>query len=243
MAAAGRDIGVSDLARRTGLTKASVYSILTTLETRHVVVRDPDTARYRLSWGLYVLGATVARDSDLLWAARPLLNGLAEATGETVLLGILDEKTVLHLDRAESSSGLRMVANIGRRSPLHATASGKVLLAWQPESVVNRLLDGELRRYSRNTITDPKELLNQLAVVRERGYGGNWQEYEIGLCSIAVPLHDHTGEVVGALTLAGPAQRLTPRSVKRQLKPLSETAESIEKRLGARISLNGSAVR
>jgi IclR family transcriptional regulator, KDG regulon repressor len=243
MSESGREVGVSELARRTNLTKATVYNILMTLEARHLVARDPATASYRLSWGLYALGATVVRNSDLSWAARPFLSGLAKETGETVLLGILDEDTVLHLERAEGPGELRMVANIGRRSPAHATASGKVLLAWQPESVARRVLGSELRRYGRNTTTSADELEIELKRTRERGYATNWQEYEVGLCSLAVPLHDYTGDVVGALTLAGPASRLTTRSVKRLLRALSETAHQIEERLGARVAMREGTAR
>lgn len=239
---AGREIGVSDLARRTGLNKATVYNILMTLEERHLVARAPGAPLYRLSWGLYQLGAAVVRDSDLSWAAKPFLNLLAESAGETVLLGIFDDGSVLHIDRAESPSGLRMVANIGRRSPLHATGSGKVLLAWQPEPVVRKILNGTLRRFTSNTITDPDTLERQLEQARVCGYATNWQEVEVGLCSLAVPLRDYTGGVVGALTLAGPAQRLTARSVKRLLGPLQAAAAQIEERLGADVAVRG-AVR
>ncbi|MGI8311754.1 IclR family transcriptional regulator [Saccharopolyspora hattusasensis] len=237
MSEAGREIGVSDLARKTGMSKATVYNILTTLESRRLVERNPTQPLYRLGWGLYELGAGVARTSDLAQAARHFMDELAEATGETTLLGIYDADSVLHLDRATGGTGtIRIVADTGRRSPLHATASGKVLLAWQPEQTLERVLGGPLRRFTRNTVTDPDQIIKDLETTRQRGYATNWQEYEVGMCSLSVPLRDYTGQVVGALTIAGPAQRISSRSANRLVATMLESARGIEYRLGASVA-------
>lgn len=235
VAHASAPIGVSDLARRTGLSKATVHHLLTTLEDRRFVMRDEDTARYRLGWALYELGSGLVRDVDLSRAARPHLDKLAALTGESVLIGILDEDSVLYLDRGESPNGLRMVANTGRRGPLHATATGKVLLAFSPDAeIFERVLSRPLTPYTRTTITDPAQLRHELAQVREQGYATCWQEHEVGLCSLAVTLRDYTGTVVGALTVAGPSTRLTSCTLTAHLTPLHAARHDIERRLGAR---------
>src|SRR3954452_1228624 len=133
MARVSRAVGVSDLARMTGLSKATVHHLLATLDARRFVMRDPSSPLYRLSWALYELGSNVVRDVDLSRVARPYLDRLAVQTKESVLLGILDGDSVLYLDRGEPPMGLQMRANAGRRAPLHATASGKVLLAHSPD--------------------------------------------------------------------------------------------------------------
>jgi DNA-binding IclR family transcriptional regulator len=234
IARASHPVGVSDLARRTGLSKASVHHLLATLEGRRLVMRDEETARYRLGWGLYELGAGVVRDVDLSRAARPHLDKLAVQTGESVLLGILDDESVLYLDRGEPPHGLRMVANAGRRGPLHATASGKSLLAFAADTeLVEKILGEPQHRYTRTTITEPAQLRQELAQVRQQGYATCWQEHEVGLCSLAVTLRDYTGAVVGALTVAGPATRLTSRTLSSHLTPLQAARHAIETRLGA----------
>ncbi len=234
IARASHPMGVSDLARRTGLSKASVHHLLATLESRRLVMRDDETARYRLGWGLYELGAGVVRDVDLSRAARPYLDKLAVQTGESVLLGILDNESVLYLDRGEAPHGLRMVANAGRRGPLHATASGKALLAFAADTeLVEKILSEPQHRYTKTTITDPAQLRQELAQVRQQGYATCWQEREVGLCSLAVTLRDYTGAVVGALTVAGPATRLTSRTISSHLTPLQTARHAIETRLGA----------
>lgn len=233
MGAAGRPLGVSDIARRTGHSKATVHHVLTTLMSRRYVMQDPYTSLYRLGWALYELGTSVVRNVEFTQAARPFLDRLAAETGESILLSILDDDAVLYLDRGESPSGLRMVANAGRRGPLHATASGKVLLAFSSDALlVERVLSKPLTRFTRATITDPAAMRRQLATVRTQGYSVCRQEREVGLCSIAVPLRNYTGMVVGSLALASPAQRLTRTSLRTYLEALQAAAHQIEIHIG-----------
>jgi len=229
-----RSLTLSEIARKTGLSKPSAHHMLVTLESRHFVMREPDSPRYRLGWALYELGANVVRNVNLSRVARPYLDRLSAQTGESTLLGILDNDSVLYLDRGEAPGGLTMVADAGRRGSLHATASGKVLLAFGDPMLVDALLARSLPQYTRATVTSAAGLRRQLAQVRARGFATCWQEAELGLCSLAVPLRDYTSAVVGTLTLAGPAARLNARTYQTQLVPLNDAARRIELHLGAR---------
>jgi IclR family transcriptional regulator, KDG regulon repressor len=233
MAKVGQAIGVSDIARHTGLSKAAAHHLLATLDARRLVIHDAKTSLYRLGWNLYELGSVVVREVDVSRVARPFLDQLAMRTAESSLLGILDKGSVLYLDRAKAPSGFGMVAAAGGRSPLHATASGKLLLAFADSEIIDRVVHGPLERFTRTTVTDPKALLRQLAQIRTNGYASCWQECEAGLCSIAAPLRDYTGSVVASLALVGPAGRLTPGSVDTHLGPLRDVALEIATRLGA----------
>jgi DNA-binding IclR family transcriptional regulator len=233
MAQRGRPMGVSDIARHTGLSKTTVFHLLATLESRRFVMRDAGSPLYRLSWALYELGSSVVRDVDLSRVARPYLDKLATQLGESVLLGILDEDSVLYLDRGEAPSGLRMAANAGRRGPLHATASGKVLLASAVEPHrFDLIMSRPLTRFTQTTIIDPAPLRKELAQVRRQGFATCWQEREVGLCSLAVALRDYTGAVVGSLAVAGPAGRLTKQTLLAHLTPLQAIGREIERHLG-----------
>jgi DNA-binding IclR family transcriptional regulator len=232
LAKTGGGLGVSEIARQTGLSKATVYHLLATLEGRRMVMREPASASYRLGWALYEMGIGVAQASEVSRMARPFLDRLAVHTGESVLLGVMDEDSVLYLDRGDAPSGFHMVAAAGGRSPLHSTASGKLLLAFAGEQEAERYLAGALASFTPNTITDPAALREQLAEIREQGYATCWQERELGLCSVAVPLRDHTGTAVASLTLAGPAGRLTQESVETHLEPLRAAAIEIDALLG-----------
>jgi DNA-binding IclR family transcriptional regulator len=166
--------------------------------------------------------------------ARPFLDRLASQTGESVLLGILDEDAVLYLDRGEAPQGLRMTANAGRRSPLHSTASGKVLLAFaQDRQLFDRITSGSLAKFTQTTITDPSVLRYELAQVRQQAFATCWQEREVGLCSLAVPLRNYTNRVIGSLAVAGPSTRLNSRTVQEHLRPLQAAGHNIQVRLGA----------
>lgn len=235
MARSERELGVSELARRTGMSKAATYAILRTLETRRIVARDPDSPTYRLGWALYELGASVARKLDLSRVARTHLDELARRTGDSVLLGIVEEGTIIYLDRGESPDQFHMVANIGRRSPIHASASGRAILAFAGPEEIEAVLRGPLKPYTAMTVTAPDELARLLERVRRVGYATCWQEVEIGLCSIGVPLRDFSGEVVAALALAGPVARVNPERETSLVPLIRETAAAIEERLGASV--------
>jgi len=126
-----------------------------------------------------------------------------------------------------------MSADAGRRGPLHATASGKVLLAYSLDGdLTDPDLTEHLSRFTSTTVTSPAALRRQLAQVRTRGYATCWQEREVGLCSVAVPLRDYTGKVVGCLTLAGPATRINTRTYQSHLPALRAAAHRIEIHLG-----------
>ena len=233
LAEAGQGAGLSTIAHHVELSKATVYHLLGTLESRRFVVRDAETGRYRLSWGLYELGSAVVRSVDLTRTARHHLDRLAAQTGESVLLGILDEDSVLYLDRGDAPSGFRMVASAGRRSPLHSTASGKVLLAFaQDPALVPAIVSRPLAKLTTTTITDPKRLRRELAQVRQQGYATCWQEREVGLCSVAVPVRDYSGAVIASLAIAAPSTRLNTRTVHQTLVPLRAAAQTIGSELG-----------
>ncbi|HEY9478175.1 MAG TPA: IclR family transcriptional regulator [Microbacteriaceae bacterium] len=225
---APRGLGVSAIAQRVGLSKATVHHLLGTLESRRFVVRDPMAAQYRLSWGVYELGAAVVRSVDLTRVARQYLDQLAVRTGESVLLGLLDGDSVLYLDRGEAPSGFRVVANAGRRCALHSTASGKVLLAFsQDPRLLQRIVTHPLAKLTPATITDPDLLRRELATVRWQGYATCWQEEEVNFCSLAVPVRDSSGAVIASLAIAGPSMGLNAHTVPKRLILLRTAAELI----------------
>ncbi|WP_172805663.1 IclR family transcriptional regulator [Brachybacterium avium] len=223
---------LSDLARSVQLSKPAVYNLLKTLEIEGLVRKSPD-ARYSLDWGMYELGTAVLRGVDVTRVARLHLDRLAARTGEAVLLAIIDDGSVLYVDRGQSDEAFSMVANVGRRSPLHSNASGKVLLAGQDPAFLDRLLEEPLQRSTPQTIVDPAALLDELERVRQQGYALCSQEQELGLSSVSVPIRDHTGSVHAALTVAGPSARVEHRAELDLADLLRTEAQEISDQLGA----------
>jgi len=224
---------LSELAKSAGLSKPATFNLLKTLELEGLIRKDGE-ARYSLTWGMYELGSSVLHGVDVSRIARAHLDALALETSEAVLLAILDEDSVLYLDRGQSAETFAMVANVGRRSPLHSNASGKMLLAGEPDVYVERILSRPLEPRTPHTVTDPDVLRAQLAEARANDYAVCREEQEIGLSSISVPIRDYTGSSHGVITIAGPANRIAGTALDELLTPLRATAAAISKELGAR---------
>lgn len=223
---------LGELATAIGLSKPATFNLLKTLEVEGLVSKDMN-ARYQLTWGVYELGSAVVRSANLSRISRVHLDRLADATGEAVLLGILDDQTVLYIDRGQTTESFSMVANVGRRSPLHTNASGKVLLAWQSSEFIDDVLSSPLEGRTAYTVTDPDRLRAELVAVRRDGYALCAQEQEEGLSSVSVPVTDYTGRVLAALTIAAPSQRIDNRSIPSLRDLLRDEARAISSQLGA----------
>lgn len=223
---------VTDLARETGLTKATVSQLLSTLRNEGLVVQDPDTRRYGLGWEVLELGANLVPSAPVVAVASRYLFSLAQRTGETALLGVLDACTVLFVDVATSPLPIQLVAQKGKREPIHATASGKVLLAGQSDAYLDSFLEGELRPYTPDTITDTGLLREEIARVRENGYGTCWEEHQVGVCGMAVPIRGNGGSVAAAFGVAAPSWRLNSTNLEPSLTEVRAVADEITKTLG-----------
>jgi DNA-binding IclR family transcriptional regulator len=232
LAAVGRAMSLAELAKAAGLSKPSTFHMLRTLELEGFVSKTGQ-ATYQLDWGLYELGSAVTRSVDLTRVARVHLDHLAERTGEAALLSILDGDSVLYLDRGQAVESFSMVANMGRRSPLHTNASGKVLLAHQPDDFITEFLSRRLEPRTQATLIDPRELNQSLVAVRLNGYSTCWEEEELGLCSVAVPIWDYTGKVCAAMAIAGPAQRVNATTGPDLVRQLRADAALVSQALGA----------
>ena len=183
---------------------------------------------------------------DLTRVTRLHLDRVAEETGEAVLLSILDGESVLYLDRGQSTESFTMVANVGRRSPLHTNASGKILLAHQDQQFIAGVLGKPLPANTPATVCNPRELEAQLLEARRDGYATCWQEQELGLCSVAVPIFDYTGKACAAMAIAGPAERVSKQSVSRTgAAPARGSAADLREawRAGTRTAVAGPAPR
>jgi DNA-binding IclR family transcriptional regulator len=225
-------MSMSDVARRVNLSKTATYHLLKTLELEKFVAKDAG-ARYRLSWGVYELGSSVMRSIDLTRVARVYVDKLATDIGEVVLLGIVNEGTVLYVDRVASAGATDMLASAGRRTALHATASGKLLLAHQRDAFVQATIEAGLPARTRATLCDGARLKAELAQIRANGYATCWQEFDNALSSVAAPIIDYTGFPIAALAVAGSSKRITPASLPVLLNQLLATAAAISGELGA----------
>lgn len=235
-----REIGVTELSRRLGIGKSTAHRLLNTLAEERLLEQDPDTGAYRLGLAMYELGASVSMHTDLHEACSPIVDQLRNATRETVQVAVLDGREVVYVERRESPQTLRLFGRVGHRNDAHCTSTGKLLLAFLPPYRLVGVLDGwELSRKTPHTITDLDRLRQELDLVRQRGWAENVNEAEMGVASVAAPIRNGLGEVVAAVSVAGPLQRLTGDSLKRFARPTVEAGLAISRRLGYRDQPSG----
>lgn len=199
--------GVSELAARTGCTKSLTFRLLHTLEARGFVAKDPNRRTYTLGLQAMLLGEQARRQSRLLTAAEPVLDDLAAATGETVLLLIRDGLNSVCVALREARSKQRIFAEVGRRGPLHAGGGPKILLAHAPDDVRAAVLAQDLASYTAQTLNG-EALMQALALIRHDGWTVSEGELDFDKCSVAAPVHDAGDGVIAALSVVGPSDRL-----------------------------------
>ena len=226
------ELGITTLATRLRLAKSTVHRLATTLTSAGFLEQNADTGKYRLGVALFELGALVRRRMDVANEARPKLRELLEKTGETVQLGIVDQFSVLYVYEMESRHAIRMAAAVGGRAPLHCTAVGKVLLAFQPADYVKQVLERGLTANTSRTLTRREAVLEMLDEVRQRDYAIDDEESETGLRAIAAPVRNHSGAVIAALGVAAPVQRMSKKTMHTCVPSVIDTASAVSARLG-----------
>ncbi len=226
------ELGVTELGRKLGVHKATASRLIATLAERGFVERDPISEKFRLGFGLISLAGAAVGGNDLVRAARPILDDLAERTRETVNLGVLSGGSVVYVDQVTGTRSIVSVSWVGQRTPLHCTSNGKVLLAYATDAERDRLLRAPLTRLTPRTITDVKKLRAQLAEIVVRGYSQTMEELEEGLNAVAAPVRGMGGDLIAALSVSGPAFRMRAVDLPRIGKLAADSALAVSKRLG-----------
>ncbi|MEV6896459.1 IclR family transcriptional regulator [Amycolatopsis sp. NPDC051372] len=204
-------VGVSELARRTGLAKTTVHRL-----TRHLCdtgLLEPDGTALRLGLRLFEIGQLAIRRRGLVEAARPSLADLREATRNTVHLAVLEGTEVVYLDVLRGPDAPDVPCRIGGRFPAHATGVGKAILAFSPEPLVARVIDAGLPLISRRTITAPGLLRRQLTRIHAEGVAFEREESGVGVVCAVSPLLDAAGTAVAAISITGWATRMRTERV------------------------------
>jgi IclR family acetate operon transcriptional repressor len=228
LADAGGELGTNELARRIRVNPSTASRLLATLSAHGYVDHVEDSGRYRLGLRLLQLGNVVLAGLDLREVARPHLEQLVEETGETATLSVPGERDAVTVDFVQSGSSVQSVATLGRPSVAHATAAGKVLLAFGDVP----LPTGRLERFTPRTLTDPRKLAAVVERVRSHGWGEAAGERERDLNAIAVPILAAEGRLAGILGLQGPGGRFDRDARRAAVGPLLARANAVSEALG-----------
>jgi IclR family acetate operon transcriptional repressor len=228
--AEGGELGTNELARRIGLHPSSVSRLLATLAAAGLVEHVEASGRYRLGLRLVGLGNAVLARLDLREVARPHLRALAEETGETATLSAPGDPDAITVDFVQSAASVQSVARVGRPSVAHATATGKVALAFGSVE----LPAGPLAAFTGRTIVDRRALARAVEEARARGWALAAGEREDDLNAIAAPVRGSHGELAAVLGVQGPASRFDEDAMTRTLEPLLARARAVSDALGWR---------
>jgi DNA-binding IclR family transcriptional regulator len=239
LAQSPQGISIRKLSDKIKLPKGTTHRLLSSLSYFGYVRQDPKTRNYLLGLKLVELGQLLLSQLDLRKEAEPFLRDLAERTKETVHLVFLDRDEIVYIDKVETDqnpSGLKMASRVGLRNPAHSSAVGKVLLAhFSEEELKSFIKEKGLLKRTENTIADPTQLREHLKSVRAQGYAIDDEENEKGIRCVAAPIYNEVGKPVAAMSISGPAFRITKKVIQESLKKeVMETALKISQRLGFR---------
>ncbi len=233
LSAEGPDLSLGEISDKLELHKSTAHRLTMVLERHKLIERNSVSGRYRLGLKLFELGTRAISHLDLRERARPVLDRLVLETSETVHLGILEDTEVLYLDKVEPARSVRMSSSVGRRNPAYCTAMGKATLAHLPDAQVEEIVRKHgLKAVTANTITSFLDLKTELKAVRERGYAVDDEEIEEGVRCVGCVVRNFSGAPVGAISVSGPAFRVTKEKVKSLARAVMASASILSAELG-----------
>lgn len=227
-----RTINLENLARETGLPKATLLRFLSTLVALGYVYRSPNDL-YSLTLKMFSVGSHGLEHLDLLQLANPVAQRLCDELGETVHMGVLDEDKAVYILKKESSFTIRMYSRVGKSIPLYCTAIGKILLSDMEEPQVDSYLDRVLLKpFTPNTLRNGEALKQELALVKKQGWAWDNEEHETGTMCIGAPIRDYSGKIVAAMSVSWPKFRWKDEEKMQIVNSILEACNELSRLLG-----------
>ncbi|KAA8997032.1 IclR family transcriptional regulator [Affinibrenneria salicis] len=227
------ELKITDISTMMGLHKSTLHSLLKTLQVQGYIDQNPDNGKYRLGLKLVERGNFVVNSMDIRQQAKNHLLDLSIKTGQTTHLAILDGREGVYIDKVEGKMAIISYSRIGRRLPVHATAIGKVLLAFlTKEQMAGILRDYNYSVQTPHTLTSESQLLDALVGVRDKGYAIDREENEQGVQCVAVPIRNHNGEVIAALSISTLTSRVDERQLRDYIALLTQAGRELSEKLG-----------
>lgn len=226
------EAGVSEVATVIGVHKSTASRLMGALQVRGLVEVGGDRGRYRLGYGILRLAGAMGGRLDVTSQGGEICGELAERLGETVNIAVLQGDSVINVYQAHGGGAISVDNWIGRPTPLHATSSGKVLLAHLSKAQQDKFIDAGLTSFTPDTVADARVLRRQLAQVHADGYAVTVGEYETGLNAVAAPVFNTSGVAIAAVSLSGPAYRLPVGELGRTVGSVLKAAAQISERMG-----------
>ncbi|QWF82242.1 IclR family transcriptional regulator [Amycolatopsis sp. CA-230715] len=226
------EAGITEIAGELGVHKSTASRLVSVLESRGLVEQLGERGKYAIGFGIVRLAGAATGRMDLARLGRQTCQELAESLGETVNIAVADEGVAINISQARGHAAITTQNWTGQRTPLHATSSGKILLAHLEEAERRRLLRRKLESYTPRTTVDPADLAGELERIVTDGYAACFEEFELGMHAVAVPIFGPGGEVVAAISASGPSYRLSRQRVRQIVRPMAEAAAELSSQLG-----------
>lgn len=226
------EAGITEIAGELGVHKSTVSRLVSVLESRGLVEQLGERGKYAIGFGVVRLAGAATGRMDLTKLGQPVCQTLADSFGETVNIAVHDAGVAINITQARGSAAISAVNWIGQRTPLHATSSGKILLAYLPDDERKRLASLPLDSYTENTVVEASQLLVELKAIAAQGFAACFEELELGLHAVAVPVRGHRGEVVAAMSASGPSYRLSRQRVEEIVPTMTSAAAELSAQLG-----------
>ncbi|MFV2047183.1 IclR family transcriptional regulator [Metabacillus sp. YM-086] len=219
--------GVTDVAKNLGLSKSTVHRLLASMASEGFVYKNPRSNRYSLGTSVLTLTNLVSSQLPILNESVPVLNMLTERTGESSHLGILEDHHMIYLQKVECDNPTSLFTHIGKRHPIHATSIGQAILAFWEQDERHQFLPEKLECYTTNTITSQESLYEKLNLIKAEKYAVCDQELQEQVMAIAAPIFNEKGNVLAAINIVGPANRMKSKLKSHRL--IEEVVRSGEK--------------
>lgn len=225
-----RSLSLSEICERTGFPRSTTHRLMASLKEVGFLDQDRERDKYRLGLKLFGLGNIVLMNLDLHREARPIVESLRRMTGQMVHLAVFDGQSAVVIHRADPTPDHTPTSI--ENAPAHCTSVGKAILAWQPEPVIQRIIQAGLRRYTESTITSGPALVEELAKIRERSYSIDDGEHQPGLRCVGAPIRDQNGNVIAGISVSGPGWQISMADVEELSKVVVHHAGMISQRIG-----------
>ena len=224
--------GVTELAKRSGNTKARAFRMLTTLEECGMVRRTLPAATYSLGYRALVLGAAAQRQLNMIQIANDILAAAGAECNESVLVRVREGQETVCIAWWDAPHAVRVHSQLGTRRPLGVGASGKLLLAYAPPQVQDALLGQDMTRFTDHTIIERSDLKKELQKIADQGLSVSEAERTAEMVAVAAPVRDAAGAVVASLSMSAPASRVSKSSLKKHADVIQRAAERFSAALG-----------
>lgn len=227
-----QELGITEMGSELALSKSTVHRLVSALVQKGYLEKNEQNDRYQLGWALLGLNGIITTHLEIHREALPILNQLVEQLGEAIHIGVLEGHEIVYLHKVECKHPVRLLSNIGKRNPAIYTSAGKAILAYQGKEKIDSILQSELIPYGPNAITDPAKLKHCFEEIKQLGYSLAIEELHEGVTSLAVPVRDYTEEVIAAISVVGPKERMDESKFPFYIENLKKAADELSKQLG-----------